>query len=280
VTSNVQTIECDTDLSGRDFLYRLTMLGSATHVLVRADHTRASDDAVLRFVAACDAPLAASASPIDSVLASTVEVSVVELHPALPPVPSIGLPCLEACVLSVAALDSIVLPRPAEGVSWRHALLAVCQRLTDVGWRHVATPGTALSWRPSPIPPGARYAGWSDEVVVEMSGAGNDGLSTHRLWVDTRLRNVRVMIDGYCITDAPHNGTQAIVVNIARSLKRTRPTARISLAVQDGFVAHVSNELEGEGIDVVSRDVIPHLRIRTTSSTGRIRCLTLRTSGG
>jgi glycosyltransferase involved in cell wall biosynthesis len=257
VTAAIDVIECRSDFGGGDLLARLAASRSASHVAVRAVDALLSDAAISRLITACDAPLVASASPIPCASAPLREVAVVGLHDALPPAPSLGLLCVDLCVISVAALDSIVLPVIAERASWREALTSVSQRLTNVGWRHVAAPGTALHWRHSPLHPDGVGAGWSDDVVAEMGGDGNEGLSAHKLWVDTQLRPVRVVIDGACLTDSPHNGTQAIVFNIGRSLKHSRPDATIALAVKGEFVAHVSGEMAAHGVEVVSRDEKP-----------------------
>jgi glycosyltransferase involved in cell wall biosynthesis len=252
----IEIIECLPDLGGRALVELLARPRTATYVLVRATGVEVPDSCLAALVQACGGAMAASASPLPSGNAPTTRVRSVPVHDALPPEPSLALPCAEVCVFLSAALESVVLPdRP--GTEWREALASVGRRLVDAGWRHVGAPGAALDWTHTPLAARSETAAWTSSTINELEGPANEGLSTHVRWVDLQLREVRVVIDGACLTDDPHNGTQALVVEIARWLKRTRRHAEISLAVRSRFVQHLRRLMEADDVAVVDRADAP-----------------------
>ncbi len=241
-----------------DFVGRIEALlaGDATGdttiavIVVRAHDVALSGDVAELLVGACRDPLAASASPVPSAAAPTDSAVTIPRHPLLPPAPTVLLPATDLCALRVEALRSLgTLPR-LDG-TWRDGLMAVAQRLTDAGWRHVIAPGVAYRWTGAGVP-AAEEAAWTSATVASVA-ATNAGLDAHRLWADTRQRPVRVVIDGQCVSDDLHNGTQVVVVNIARWLARARPDAAVSLAVPERFHAVARRLVSGDGVEVVPR---------------------------
>ena len=89
-----------------------------------------------------------------------------------------------------------------------------------------------------------------EDTAAELAGPANEGLATHILWTDYSLRSPRIIVDGACLTDAPHNGSQKLVVNITRWLKLVRPAASVTLAVDAEFVDYFRHKLDG--VDVMS----------------------------
>jgi len=203
--------------------------------------------AIDALVSALDSPMAATSSPVPVAEASERSLAVIEPSELLPPPPSLPFACGRVSAVSVGAIASVPLP-PTTVDDSLAGFDALCDSLTKGGWRHVAAPGLALSWDPSERATPA----WGRSWAVGVAGAANEGLMTHRLWARTRLRSVSVVIDGACITDAIHNGSQAVVINIARSLAAARPSARVRLAVSDPHRAAAQRAV-GAGVEVVER---------------------------
>jgi glycosyltransferase involved in cell wall biosynthesis len=210
--------------------------GSAPVVLVHRPGLGVSEAALARLVAALTAPMAATASPVPVAGGSADGLGTAPITPALPPPPSLASPCEAAFVVSRAALNSLGSPGP--GDYWDKSLPALWQRLVAAGWRHVAAPGVTWPWDPQDEPVG---------------GPANEGLRTHRLWADSRRRGELVVVDGACLTDDPHNGSQAVVWNVVRALKRTRPRATVNLAVPERHLAHLTELASGSGVEVIAR---------------------------
>ena len=119
-------------------------------------------------------------------------------------------------------------------------------------------PPAGVTWRRRERPwrgnPSNRLLGaWAPRSVEAVTGPANEALSTHRLWARTRLRAIRVAIDGACLTDAIHNGSQAVVINIARSLARRRPDSEVSLAVPAPYRAFAEQCVADAGVRIVER---------------------------
>lgn len=250
----VDVVECASDLDGQQFLDELRRPRSASHVLIRSAGTRLADGCVDAMALAMSAPMAATVSPLPAPAASRSEVALVAVDPMLPPAPTLAVGCPSVCLVSRAAVDSLSGASAAVTSDWRTTFARLNQRLTNAGWRHVAAPGVVLSWQPSSPSVDAHDGAWSSSMVAQASGPANEGLATHVLWASTRLRPIEIVVDGACLTDSIHNGSQAVVINVARSLKRTRPAARVVLAVPSAYVGHVAGELRTADVDVVARD--------------------------
>jgi glycosyltransferase involved in cell wall biosynthesis len=220
--------------------------------LIRSERIDVTDDVGERLVAACRAPMAATASPVPVAEAGDTVVAV-DGDDGLPPAPSIPSGCVDVCMMSVDALASVQLPEPTAADDVAAWLGRVCDELTRAGWRHVAAPGTAFGWSFEPRPLGPPSRIWSSNAAHSVVGPANEGLATHEIWSRTRLRPVSVVVDGACVTDGQHNGSQSVVIEVARALARRRPDAEIALAVRGEFVAAAS-EAVGAGVEVVERN--------------------------
>jgi glycosyltransferase involved in cell wall biosynthesis len=245
---------CGPGLAASELLRRLGDLVGAPDapatVVVRAEHVAIADHAAALLAAGCDEPLVASASAVPSAAAPADSVVTTSLHPLLPPPPTVLLPATSVCALRIEALRSLG-PLPRSNGSWSDAIVAVAQRLTDAGWRHVVTPGVAHRWDAG-VSPSTDEAAWNATTVAAVAMA-HAGLDAHRMWADTRLRPVRVVIDGQCVSDDLHNGTQVVVVNVARWLARLRPDAVVSLAVPDRHHDVARRLVSGDGVEVIAR---------------------------
>ena len=252
--ASVEELVCDADLDGGRFLEQLRRPGSASHVLVRIPGVDIGEEPLAAMLMAASAPMAATISPLPVPEAPERAVVVTPADPRLPPPPTLALACSAACLISREAIASIgsVASSPA-GTDWRSAFVLLCQRLSTAGWRHVAAPGVALSWQMRAIGT-ADHGAWSPSLLAEQNGAANEGLSTHVLWARTQLRPPAVVVDGACLTDSSHNGSQAVVVNIAKALKRTRSQARVVLAVPAEHVAAIAAEMSASGVEVIARE--------------------------
>lgn len=208
----------------------------APYVLVVRSGVTVGDDALAALVAALGAPLAATASPMPVASGPTATVDTIELDPRLPPVPTVARPSADVCLLDRQALSSIHGTAAASGATWATALASLGQRLVASGWRHVAAPGTALAWGP------------------DLEDPANEALDTHRRWAATRSRPVSLVVDGECLSDDIHNGSQAVVWNTALALTRTRPDHRVTLAVPAAHATHLAALAEPAGVSVVVRD--------------------------
>lgn len=257
MTRSLDVIECTATLTGRALLESLHSEPKADFILLRRTGVTVSDAVVDRLFEACAAPIAVSASPVPCAAARPGHVHEITVHDQLPPAPTLALACAEVCLVASSAVRSIEPPIVSDADGWRVAWARLSQRLTDAGWRHVAAPGTAMNWAPTPLPPDAQTAAWSDAAVGELDGPSNEGLATHARWADIQLRGVRVIVDGACLTDQPHNGSQALVAEITRALKRVRPDAAVTLAVPGPFAAHTGALLGGDGVEVMARSARP-----------------------
>lgn len=183
--------------------------------------------------AATNGVLAATVSPIPCGDASHDVVAEVAGHPRLPDAPTITAPCLRAVLVSRDALASIPLPPLTPSHTVPAAMTIVFDRLAAAGWRHVAAPRAVMSW------PGSKDAG--------------EALRTHQLWARYTLKGPRVVIDGACLTDASHNGSQKVVIEVAKSLKQARPAASVTLAVRSRYLEHFRTALASNSIEVIER---------------------------
>ena len=252
----IDVIEVGPRLDGASLLDELRKPRAARHILVHAQGVRVGDEALAAMLDAATAPMAATVSPLPVPAAGTDEVTVVAVDSRLPPPPTIALGCPAACLISRDALASVPLMPPADGADWLSTFGHVNQRLSHAGWRHVAAPGAVLAWPETPADvAGARGGGaWTQGLVDHQNGRANEGLDTHVLWATTRLRPIRVLVDGACLTDALHNGSQLVVVNVARALSRTRSDAKVVLAAHRDFVEHVRSVVDADGVEVIERD--------------------------
>ena len=158
-----------------------------------------------------------------------------------------------SAAISAATASALApsLPRPHGTVA--DYLHDVAARLVELGFRNVGAPGLAHAW--SPTAAVARSSpGWWRRYVIELDSESNGGLASHRLWIRTRLQPTRLVLDGACMTADTHTGTQRVVVELARALVSTRPTAEVSLAVPAGMLAQLREELGASGVRVVERD--------------------------
>lgn len=194
--------------------------------------------------------LTATVSPLPVEAARATEISTYSLHDALPPAPTLPVPCASMTLLTTPAIQLLRL-RLADGWvgSARELVLTLGRELTRAGLRHVACPGLAMAWEPT------ETAGpdWAAEWDRALFSAANSGLSTHQLWATTRLRPMRVVLDGACMTADVHTGTQRLVIEVARALSHQRPDASVTIAVPEEHVAIVRQACAGAGVDVVAR---------------------------
>ena len=211
--------------------------GVAPYVLVHRPGLEVDAGATAALVAAMAGPMAATASPLPVESGPADRLSTVPLDSRLPPAPTLAGPCVDVCLISREVLASVRVA--ADGPDWRTTLVSLGTRLVASGYRHVAAPGAAWPW----TPPGDHQL-----------RPANEALRTHQLWAATRVRGERLVIDGACLTDDPHNGSQAVVWNVARALKRTRPGASISIAVNEGHVDHLRELASGSGVEIIARD--------------------------
>jgi glycosyltransferase involved in cell wall biosynthesis len=249
----VDVVETGHRLDGRSLLEELRRPRDAQYMLIHAPGVRVGGAALSAMLDAARAPMAATVSPLPVAVAGSSGVAVVAGHPRLPSPPTLAIGCPTACLISREALASVGLLAPMDGADPHSVFIAVSERLTQGGWRHVAAPNVALAW-PTSLLAGSPPSGvWTRDLIAHQSGPANEALATHVLWATTRLRPIRLLIDGACLTDSIHNGSQIVVVNVARAMKRARPTADVVLAVHKAFVRTVSNLVAGEGVEVVER---------------------------
>lgn len=232
---HVAVVPFGPDDAASDVLARVTA-GPQPFVLIHRAGLDVPDAIVAALAAGLSAPMAATASPIPSQIDADAIVTIAP-DPRLPPPPTVSAPCGDVCLVARAALASV--PTPTPDTDWPATWGAIATRLVSAGWRHVAAPRAAFRWEPPADP---------------VNGRANEGLATHRLWVATRVRPLRVVVDGACLTDDPHNGSQAVVWNVALGLRRVRPDASVTLAVAAERVAQLRALARGSGVDVVTRD--------------------------
>jgi len=247
----VDVVELRDDSNASETMDQLLNHCGAAYVLVRRHQVIVDDAALSAMLRAFDAPIAATSSPVPSSSASTHTVRFVDVHERLPPPASMAVPCLDALVIARQALRSIVPETTERDAPARDAILGICYQLLGAGWRHVTAPGAALKWNPAEFGVGERLGGWSRDVAAELAGPANAGLATQILWTDYSLRSPRIIVDGACLTDAPHTGSQKLVVHVTQSLKRVRPAASVTLAVHEEFVDYFRRTLAD--VDVVTR---------------------------
>lgn len=227
-----------------------TALRSGRSVLVHDRSVSIDDELVALLRAAAHTTGVATASPVP--VSGTTSASRYELHPALPPAPSLPLPCPQLTMIGAEALASVDLPsEPAGTVS--ELLVQLGEHLVHHGWRHVATPGVALDWDPADANHHRPVAGWNAASIASLAGDANAGLEAHRSWATAALGEVTVAIDGVCLTDDAFTGTQSLVVEVARQMADVRPEATILLAVRRSQVASVSTRLSGSRVKVIER---------------------------
>jgi glycosyltransferase involved in cell wall biosynthesis len=220
------------------------------HVAVVADHV--GDDELAVLVGVFGEAGIASASPLPLTESSR---QLYPLHAMLPPAPTLALPCRTSTVFNREALFGLGDPRP-DATTTEELLIAVAERLLQRGWRHVAAPGLAMDWDPADSAAIDPTAAWSRSVVAQMVGPANVGLETHQAWAASRIGRLEVVVDGACITDDPHTGTQHLVVQVARELALTRPSADVVLAVPAGSIPAARAAVEGTAVNVRDRSRI------------------------
>ena len=206
-------------------------------------------DVVQRLASAAVAAGVATASPVP--LASG-PLRTYDLHPELPPPPSLALACGTSCAISVDAVASLGGIGARTG-SAADQVRSIAVRQLQRGWRHVAAPGVALGWDADDVGTIEPTAAWSAATVADLVGAPNVGLETHVGWARTQLDGLRVVVDGACLDGDLHTGTQQLVTEVTRAMKRLRPDAEIVLAVGRPALAVVAQAFARSGIDVVER---------------------------
>lgn len=252
---SVDVVRCEPAMTAEQFIAELLKPRSAAFVLIEGPSVTVPPDAREAMVDAAMAPMAATVSPVPTSAAPDDRVVVLSTDHRLPPTPTLAIGCADVCLVSREALSSIGEVLAGDWGDWRAAFARLGQLLREAGWRHVAAPGTALDWTPDQPPHHApANPTWSPAAVAAQNGPANEGLAAHALWVSTRLRPARIVVDGACLTDAPHNGSQAVVVHVARALRRTRPQAVVALAVPVPFVDHVAGLVAADGVEVIARD--------------------------
>jgi glycosyltransferase involved in cell wall biosynthesis len=211
----------------------------------------AHDEAVLQLLQqAASAPGVATASPVP--VPRIFAAPQYHTHPLLPPAPSLALPCRALCVIDSDAASSLPAAARLRGTT-ADALTMLAQRLLHHGWRHVAAPGVALDWSADDATGVAPAAGWNAVSLANMVGPANAGLEAHCTWAASRLTQLRVVVDGACMSASPYTGTQHVVLEVARHLAEVRPTASVALAVPSNAVNDVRAELTGSSVEVVER---------------------------
>lgn len=211
----------------------------AGRVLVHRPEVEVGRSIVDALTAALGAPMAATASPVPLADGPRTAVGDVPRSDLLPPAPTLSGPCTEVCLISGDAVASVASVDTGGAATWADLLERLAARLVAAGWRHVGAPHTCFAWTPGGDP---------------VDGPANESLQTHRLWAATRRRPARVVVDGACLSDDPHNGSQAVVWNVARALARTRPDASVTLAVPEAHLTHLRALAAASGVHVVARD--------------------------
>lgn len=225
------------------------LLGAGRPVVLLAPGHAPDGEFIDRMLEQARAPGVATASPVP--VERWPVPGTYELHDALPPAPSLALPCPSACVFGSDALASLtVIPH---GHTVLEVARAVAVRLLAHGWRHVATPGVGLAWHPDDASSVAPTAAWSPTSVRSIVGPANAGLETHVSWARSRTDRLRVVVDGACLVDGPNTGTQHLVIEITRWLARTRPSAEVVVATHSGVVDLMRRELGADGVEVEVR---------------------------
>ncbi|CAB4364830.1 MAG: glycosyltransferase [Actinobacteria bacterium] len=204
------------------------------------------DDSLL--AAAAEAALVGTVSPMPVADASAALVTY-ELHAALPPAPLLPRPCASVVLFSAEAVELLRRDLPATATDAATLIADLGARLTRLGYQHVAAPGVALRW--SPIDGTGNVPATDYDRALDSSA--NSSLAAHRLWAATRLRPIRVVLDGACMTGDVHTGTQRVVLEVSRSLAATRAGAQVAVAVGAEFVASTREAMRGSGVDVVER---------------------------
>ena len=225
------------------------LFSAGRHVVVADPSLSITDDLVDVLGRAASLPGVATASPVP--VPELVGVLPYRLHEALPPPPSLALPCASLCVFGADALASLALVPDAASVS--ELVRTTATRLLAHGWRHVAAPGVALDWQPADSSSIESTAAWSAESVAALVGPANVGLEAHSAWARSVIGRISVVVDGACISEGPNTGTQHLVVEITRWLARTRASARVTLATPRGVVEMMRDQLGPDGVDVVER---------------------------
>ena len=233
-----------------DDLRRALGLHGAGHVAIAAVDVADADVELLTATLGHDGVGSSSPLPLDIATRRRYE-----LHPLLPPPPTLALPSRTLTVLNRQALYGIGDPRP-DAATVAELLVAVAERLLQRGWRHVATPGMAMRWDAMDASQIEPQAAWNRGVVAEMVGAANGSLDAHQTWAASRTGRLSVVVDGACITDDPHTGTQHLVVQVARELALTRPSADVILAVPAGSVSAARAAVDGTPVAVRDRSRI------------------------
>jgi len=200
---------------------------------------------------------AATASPVPVNVSGT---SIYPLHPLLPPPPTLPVPCVSLCVLDVATASLIGSRLDAAG-SAADLVSALGERAMQYGWRHVASPGLAHNWDPATATNLVPAAGWTTQTVETLSGPANRGLEAHRTWAESRLRPIRVLVDGACLGGDLHTGTQHLVLEVSQWMSRARPNENILIAAPTESMHEVEELLVGTGVEVVDRSTAHRLDV-------------------
>lgn len=222
----------------------------STILVANASDLDQPNDLIELLTAALSGTGIATASPVP---ANSHRPSVYATHPLLPPPPSLVTPCSAICLLDVEAISSL---GPLDDVEGTVVGLveSIGVRLLERGWRHVAAPGLALEWNPADLAVVNSQAAWTPSMIESLVGPANVGLETHTTWANTQLRPIRVVIDAACLDGDPHTGTQHLVLDVARQMQASRPTAEITLAVERSSIDAVRPAVRGTGISVAGRD--------------------------
>jgi len=216
------------------------------HLVVAAD----SDEVILSLlIEQLQQPGVATSSPVP---VGTDDVVQYPLHPLLPPPPTLALPCRRLTAIRGDVVHGLHGLRPGASTI-DELLIAIGESLLQRGWRHVAVPGVAMRWDPQNCNGIEPSAAWQESVVASMVGPANVGLEAHISWATSQVQSLSVVVDGACVTDDPHTGTQHLVVQVARELANSRPTASVALAVPVESLDAARIAVAGTTVTVVDR---------------------------
>lgn len=233
-------------------LWRLVHHETTTDAVVVLAEGRGNDDGIgERLVRCLDEPLAATVSAIPLVDRADDRIVEYEAVDRLPPPPTLGAPNAACVALAVDVLRAVWREEPGPGTTWVETLPAIARMIVNRGWRHVGAPGLGLPRASIDGAAAPRDGGWAATTIAEIEGPSNESLSTHRLWARTR-GGVQLVIDAACLDGGQHNGSQALVANVADALAVARPTATVLLAVEPRNVEAVRAST-APGLEVVAR---------------------------
>jgi glycosyltransferase involved in cell wall biosynthesis len=244
----VNTVRLDPGLAVSEFRSALRNVGDAIVVVAGPE---VNDAGIELLAAALAAPGVASASPVP---ASTERAVRYRLHPLLPPAASLALPCRSCCAFRGDTLAGLSELRP-DAASVAELLVGIAERQLQRGWRHVIAPGLAMDWPCADATGIEPTAAWQTSVVADLVGPANVGLEAHMSWAAAQVGSLRVVVDGACVTDDPHTGTQHLVVQVARELANTRPEAHVVLAVPEASIPAARAAVAGTAVQVADRNL-------------------------